>query len=357
AICSTLIFFAWAMDYSAVASASPPSRRRDCSVETLMLRRAATERGESWCLSASKVARTTLYGLDEPSDFATTSCMPSVSNTARIGQPAMMPVPGGAARRKTLPAPCRPSTSWCSVRASRSGTRIICRFACSVALRIASGTSRALPWPKPTRPFWSPTTTSAAKPKRRPPFTTLATRLMWTSLSTNSLSRSSSRSRRRSRGSRAMLSVRPQSSEIQPALAGGVGQGLDPAMKQIAAAVEHDVLDAFFLRPLRDQLADRLRRVDAGAGLELAAGVFFDRRRRGQRDAGIVVDQLGVDVLRRAKHRKPLAAVRGALQRRPHPAAPPVHPVVELAHRRLRYFFLPSLRKMRSDAYLMPLPL
>src|SRR5581483_1718271 len=34
--------------YSDAASASPPSRRRDCSVDTLMLRRAATERGESW---------------------------------------------------------------------------------------------------------------------------------------------------------------------------------------------------------------------------------------------------------------------------------------------------------------------
>src|SRR3569832_1397772 len=90
--------FALAMNYSAVASASPPSRRRDCSVDTLMLRRAATERGESWCLSASKVARTTLYGLDEPSDFATTSCKPRVSNTARIGPPAMLPVPGGGAR-------------------------------------------------------------------------------------------------------------------------------------------------------------------------------------------------------------------------------------------------------------------
>src|SRR5262245_46440603 len=32
--------------YSATASASPPTRR-DCSVDTLMLRRAATERGES----------------------------------------------------------------------------------------------------------------------------------------------------------------------------------------------------------------------------------------------------------------------------------------------------------------------
>jgi len=65
----------------------------------LILRRAATERGESWCFSASKVARTMLYGFDEPIDFATTSWTPSVSNTARIGPPAMMPVPAGAARK------------------------------------------------------------------------------------------------------------------------------------------------------------------------------------------------------------------------------------------------------------------
>src|SRR6266702_3509607 len=45
--------------YSATTSASPPTRR-DCRVDTLMLRRAATERGESWCFSASKVARTML---------------------------------------------------------------------------------------------------------------------------------------------------------------------------------------------------------------------------------------------------------------------------------------------------------
>ena len=37
------------------------------------------------------------------------------------------------------------------------------RLAASVALRIASGTSRALPWPKPTRPFSSPTTTERGK--------------------------------------------------------------------------------------------------------------------------------------------------------------------------------------------------
>src|SRR5581483_478797 len=260
---------------SAAASASPPTRRA-CRVDTLMLRRAATERGESWCFSALKVARTMLYGFDEPNDFATTSWTPSVSKTARIGPPAMMPVPGGAARQTTLPAPCRPMTSWCSVRPSRSGTRISPRLAASVALRIASGTSRALPWPKPTRPFWSPTTTSAAKPKRRPPFTTLATRLIWTSLSTNSLSRSS---RSRSRlGSRAIGSVFPvwrhgrrhPSSELQSALAGGIGERLDAPMVEIAAAIEHHFLDALLGGALGDQLADLLRRTDVGAGLEAA---------------------------------------------------------------------------------------
>src|SRR3954451_20196275 len=98
------------------ASAPAPSdrsasRRRDWMVETLRPRRAATARGLSSFFSALKVARTRLYGFDDPSDFATTSCMPSVSNTARIGPPAMMPVPCGAVRRITLPAPQRPLTS------------------------------------------------------------------------------------------------------------------------------------------------------------------------------------------------------------------------------------------------------
>src|SRR3954451_20781385 len=284
---------------SAVASLSTPVRR-DCKVETLMLRRCATERGESCTFSASKVARTMLYGLDEPIDFATTSCIPSVSKTARIGPPAMMPVPGLAARSSTRPAPQRPSTSWCSVRPERSGTKIRSRLADSVALRIASGTSRALPWPKPTRPFWSPTTTSAAKPKRRPPFTTLATRLMWTSLSTNSLSRSS-----RCPCSRAMF--RSNQSEIEAALAGSVGQRLHAPVVEIGAAVEHDVLQSLLQRALGDQLADRLGGVDIAARLEAFAHRFFQRRGRNQSLAFHVVDDLRIDVLRRAEHRQPLA--------------------------------------------------
>src|SRR6267142_4028831 len=168
------------------------------------------------------------------------------------------------------------------------------RLAASVALRIASGTSRALPWPKPTLPFSSPTTTSAAKPKRRPPFTTLATRLMWTSLSLNSLSRSSlCRSRP---CSRAITIIRsgyrfrlPIPSEVQPAFAGRFGERLDAAVIDVAAAVEHDVLDARRRGALGEPLADRLGGVDVGAGLEGAAHVLLERGGGGDRRAFAVV--------------------------------------------------------------------
>src|SRR5262245_57205932 len=178
------------------------------------------------------------------------------------------------------------------------------RLACSVALRIASGTSRALPAPWPTRPLPSPTTTRAAKPNRRPPFTTLATRLMLTSFSTSSASsrgRSRSRSRsRRSLGPRAMSCPL----ELQAALAGGVGQGLHPAMKQIGAAVEHDFLDAGGDRPRGDQLAHFHRRSLVGAGLELALEVVVDARRSRHGRAAIVIDDLRIDMLARAEHRE-----------------------------------------------------
>ena len=42
------------------------------------------------------VARTTLIGFVEPIDFAKTLLMPTTSKTARIGPPAMIPVPSDA---------------------------------------------------------------------------------------------------------------------------------------------------------------------------------------------------------------------------------------------------------------------
>src|SRR3954471_20202937 len=185
------------------------------------------------------------------------------------------------------------------------------RLAASVALRIASGTSRALPWPKPTRPFWSPTMTSAAKPKRRPPFTTLATRLIWTSLSMNSLgSRSAPRPPRRSRAppSRSRLgscaitvfslfgrSARHHPLEVQATFARGIAERFDAAVVAIAAAVEHDILDALLDRALGNQRAHRLGGLDIGA--RLRAHVLLQRGGRRQRQPLHVVDHLGIDVL------------------------------------------------------------
>ncbi len=57
------------------------------------------------------------------------------------------------------------------------------RLASSTPFWIAAGTSLAFPYPIPTRPAASPTTTSAANENLRPPFTTLATRLMETTRS------------------------------------------------------------------------------------------------------------------------------------------------------------------------------
>src|SRR5207253_4977562 len=194
-------------DYSAIASAwasasaalAPPRPSRSA---TFLPRRWATERGLVCSLSASNVARIMLYGLDVPTDLVTTSATPRLSKMARIGPPAMMPVPAGAERSATRPAPKWPIPSWCRVRPSRNGTRIIAFFAAAVALLIASGTSRALPWPKPARPLPSPTTTSAAKPKRLPPLTVFETRLMWTSFSISSSPPSSSPPRPPRRSSR-----------------------------------------------------------------------------------------------------------------------------------------------------------
>src|SRR4029079_1164585 len=144
--------------------------------------------------------------------------------------------------------------------------------------------------------------TSAAKPKRRPPLTTLATRLICTSLSTNSLSRSrSSRSRPPLPPLRSTMLVGPL--EIQPCLAGSVGERFHAPVVEIAAAVEHDVLDPGIDRPLGDELADGLSRGEIAALLERALEVLIQRRGGSDRLAASVVDHLGVNMLRGAEHR------------------------------------------------------
>src|SRR5215468_1826672 len=91
------------------------------------------------------------------------------------------------------------------------------------------------------------------------------------------------------------------SSERQAALAGGSGQRSNAAVILIAAAVEHDVLDAGGDRTLGDQLADGRGRILVRAGLELGLEALVERRGGRQGQALQVVDDLGIDVLARAE--------------------------------------------------------
>src|SRR5262249_17041376 len=136
------------------------------------------------------------------------------------------------------------------------GTSINSFFACSTDLRMASGTSRALPSPTPTWPWPSPTTTSAVNEKRRPPFTTFATRLIATTRSVRSSALASIRA-----------SATQSSLELQPGRPRRLGQGLHSPVVLISAAVEHDLAHAGRLRLLRDQLAHDLGRSDVATGL------------------------------------------------------------------------------------------
>src|SRR4051794_17042325 len=127
-------------------------------------------------------------------------------------------------------------------------------------------------------PSPSPTIISAVKLKRRPPLTTLATRLivtrrsMYGVLSWAAPPRPPSRRSRRSRlspppggpppsrrvrpGIRRSLPSSSCTSELQPAFAGGIGERGDPAVVVVAAPVEDHRGDAGLAGPVGHQLAD-----------------------------------------------------------------------------------------------------
>src|SRR5688572_1869576 len=134
----------------------------------------------------------------------------------------------------------------------------------------------------PTMPSPSPTTTRAVKLNRRPPLTTLATRLMVTTRSRCGVFSAMSRgprppSRPRPRPSRPPPSRLPPSVllpdpeprrcgpgipvhspfclELESGATSGVGQRSDSSGVLVAAPVEDDLADPGRLGPLRDQCA------------------------------------------------------------------------------------------------------
>ena len=60
-----------------------------------------------------------------------------------------------------------------------------------------------------------------------------------------------------------------------------------------------------------DQLADRLGRFDIGAGLGALTHLLFERRGGSDRHALLVVNELRMDMLRRAKHGQPRTPATG----------------------------------------------
>src|SRR5947207_13084237 len=107
-------------------------------------------------------------------------------------------------------------------------------LAASIPLRIADGTSLALPMPKPTTlADGSPITTSAEKLRFLPPFTTLVTRLIATTCSF----------RFRFAGSMRFTGL-IIGSKLQSRFARRIGQRFYPSVILVAAAVEHHFGDA-----------------------------------------------------------------------------------------------------------------
>src|SRR5690606_16321903 len=125
-------------------------------------------------------------------------------------------------------------------------------------------------------------------------------------------------------------------SKFKARLAGAVGQSLDPAVVQVAAPVEDDLADAGLQGPLADEPAHFPRRVHVAGLGQPAAELRIEGRRGDQGLAGVVADDLGVDVLQAAEHRQ-ARALRGADHLFADPAVAPLAG------------FVPGLRARRHD--------
>src|SRR5664279_6428763 len=277
------------------------------------------------------------------------SVMPITSNTARIGPPAMMPVPAGAGDIITRAAPCWPNTLWW-IEPFLSDTLVMLRRASSIAFCTAAGTSLDLPLPMPTRPSPSPTTVSAAKPRIRPPLTTLVTRLMLIIFSRRPSPRSSCCCCRCCILAMMVCPFR-SSSELQAVFAGRLGERLDASVVAISRAVECHRLDAERLRAVGDPLADQRRCRLVAAVLHVLAHFRFERRRAGEHLVAGRRDQLRVDVEVGAADDKPRRALQGDAHPRLAGAADSslllVHRLPLLLVR--SYFFFVSLITTRSS--------
>src|SRR5210317_831904 len=166
------------------------------------------------------------------------------------------------------------------------GTEIIFFLAFSTPLRIASGTSFALPRPYPTFPLPSPTTTRAEKLNRRPPLTTLAVRLMWITRSVKFVSLLSTRCN-------ALLLC---SLESQTSFTCRIGESLNTAMIQKAVAVENYLFNVFCQSLFGNLLTNNFGSFHIAAVLDAVTGCFSYSRSSSQSFTGLVFDNLCINM-------------------------------------------------------------
>src|SRR5579872_1204347 len=119
---------------------------------------------------------------------------------------------------------------------------------------------------------------------------------------------------------------------LQSRFARTLGHGFDPAVIHVAAAIEHDFLDAGGKRPFRNLLADGLRRFDSGARLQAVAIGLLQRRSGDERPAGRIVDDLAVDLQRRTMHGEARPAIGARLDRPSDPCFAALRRVITLRH-------------------------
>src|ERR1035438_6542942 len=222
--------------------------------------------------------------------------MPADVITARTAPPAITPVPSGAGFSSTMPEPKRPSTV-CGTEVCVRLIRIRFFFAASIPLRMACGTSFALPDPKPTTAAeGSPTTTSAANDMFLPPLTTFVTRLIETTWSFNWNEAASS-----FLVTLAILESHFSLLELQSRFARRIGHGFDPAMVDVATTIEDHLGNALFFSQFGDLLSHHLRRRHVAAGDARILPVVRRRSRR-QRYTLQVVNQLHINMIQRPVH-------------------------------------------------------
>src|ERR1700694_2078557 len=95
-------------------------------------------------------------------------------------------------------------------------------------------------------------------------------------------------------------------SELQAALAGGLGERFDAAVEEVTGAIEHHGVHPGLPGALRDGFPDR-RGAGGGAAVCAAEGgaeLGLGCRRGDQGAAGGVVDELGADVAEAPEHRE-----------------------------------------------------